>query len=103
MDDRNTWREREREREGERERLFPCFYSVGTRPCNFVGVQGEGNGHAVSKDTMGTLLATFTDPFNSTIYNHSLITMRTATTKIPHLLYEKDLLKAPNGMCYFIY
>ncbi len=32
---------------------------------------------------------------NSKIYNHSYITMRTATTKIPHLLYEKYLLKNP--------
>ena len=29
--------------------------------------------------------------------------MRAATTKIPHLLYEKDLLKTPNGMYNFIY
>ena len=29
--------------------------------------------------------------------------MRAATTKIPHLLYEKGLLKTPNEMCDFIY
>ena len=28
--------------------------------------------------------------------------MRAATTKIPHLLYEKGLLKIPNEMCDFI-
>ena len=44
----------------------------------------------------GNLLATFADPFNSTIYNHSSIAIHSATTKIPHLLYEKDLPKTPN-------
>ena len=63
----------------------------------------DGSGHAVPKDTMGTELGTFADIFNCTIYNHSSITMRAATTKIPHLLYEKDLLKTPNGMYDFIY
>ena len=29
--------------------------------------------------------------------------MRAATTKIPHLLYEKGLLKTPNEMYDFIY
>ena len=29
--------------------------------------------------------------------------MRAATTKIPHLLYEKDLLKTPSTMHDFIY
>ena len=29
--------------------------------------------------------------------------MRAATTKIPHLLYEKDLLKTPKAMNDFIY
>ena len=29
--------------------------------------------------------------------------MRAATTKIPHLLYEKSLLKTPNVMYDFIY
>ena len=29
--------------------------------------------------------------------------MRAATTKIPHLLYEKDLLKTPKVMYDFIY
>ena len=29
--------------------------------------------------------------------------MRAATTKIPHFLYEKDLLKTPYGMNDFIY
>ena len=41
----------------------------------------------------GTLLATFADPFSSTIYNHSSIARCAATTKILHLLYEEVLLK----------
>ena len=54
---------------------------------------GEGSGHAVSKNTMGTWLTTFADPFNSTIYIQSSINVRAATTKIPHLLCEKTYLK----------
>ena len=64
---------------------------------------GEGSGFALTIYSKGTYLATFADPFNSTIYNHSSIIMRAATTKIPHLLYEKDLLKTPIEMCDFIY
>ena len=41
----------------------------------------------------GTYLATFTDPFNSKIYNHSSIAKRAAVTKISHLLYEEGLFK----------
>ena len=54
---------------------------------------GEGSGHALSKSSKGTLLPTFTDPFSSTIYSQSFITIRAAVTKIPYLLYEKTHLK----------
>ena len=53
--------------------------------------------------TKGTKLATIADPFNSIIYNHSSIAIHAATTKIPHLLYEKDLLKTLNVMYDFIH
>ena len=65
---------------------------------------GKGNGLALTIYSKGAWLATFADPFNSTIYNHSSIAMRAATTKIPHLLYEKETyLKAPKVMNDFIY
>ena len=50
-----------------------------------------------------TKLATFADPFSSTIYNHSSIAICAAITKIPHLLYEEVLLKIPGLMNDFIY
>ena len=65
--------------------------------------EGKGSGVALTRNSKGTQLATFADPFNSTIYIHSSIAMRAATTKIPHLLYEKDLLKTPKVMYDFIY
>ena len=63
---------------------------------------GEGNGLVLTMYSKGTLLATFADPFNSTVYNHSSIAMHAATTKIPHFLYEKGLFKTPNEMRDFI-
>ncbi len=54
---------------------------------------GEGSRLALTIFSKWTELATFADPFNNTIYNHSSITMHAATTKIPHFLYEKVLLK----------
>ena len=55
-------------------------------------------------NSKGNWLATIADPLNSTVYNHSSITMYAAATKIPHLLYgKKDLLKIPKVMYDFIY
>ena len=78
------------------------YNKESTRLLWFCG-RGEGRGHGFSKFSKGTSLARFADPFNSTIYNYSYIAMRAATTKIPHLLYEKGLLKTPNKMCGLIY
>ena len=50
-----------------------------------------------------TELATFADPFSSTIYNNSSIAICAAITKIPHLLYEEVLLKIPRLENDFIY
>ena len=52
-----------------------------------------GSHHAISILSKGPWLATFADPFNSTIYNQPFFTKRTAATKIPHLLCEKTHLK----------
>ena len=64
---------------------------VGTRPCGFEGMGKERSCYSIC--SKGTLLATFADPFNSTIHNHSSIVICAATTKMPHLLYEEALLE----------
>ena len=43
---------------------------------------------------MAPLLATFTNPFNSTIYNHPFFAKHASTTKIPHLFREKTYLNS---------
>ena len=81
------------------------FFVTCTKKAQSLKVLGGGNGsgHALTKKSKGTELATFADPFNSTIYNHSSFIMRAAVTKIPHLLYEEDLLKTRKWYMIFIY
>ena len=73
--------------------LFPYFYNKeGSRPWSFVG-GGKGAVMLFLYILRETQIATFADPSNSTIYRQSYITMRAASTKIPHLLCEKTYLK----------
>ena len=80
--------------------FFPFIYINGRHKA--LRFWGEGSGHSVLC-SKGTLLATFADPFNNTIYNHSSIAICAAITKIPHSLYEEVLLKNPRLMNDFIY
>ena len=75
---------------------------VGTRPQVFWG-GGEGIGHAILYvlRNLASHIRRHIQQYN--IYNHPSVTICAAITKIPHVLYERSLLKTRKWWMIFIH